>query len=168
MLASVSFSSVSTVVLADDFYRQMTDEVNASIWANLAACSLAQVDALDPHLPRPRVPADTAVVNSEGTVLAYFKHSSGLFGCYADEFKNPDGSMKHHANVCFESVSFSTPKQGVVATVQTILTTAGRDYQYNCRQYPNIPRDQFQRCVKDLYIDVISQQLCRFGNYRGF
>lgn len=142
-------------------YSKWANQAIEEVWTGLNACGLSRLDANDPRLPAPRVPATDAIVNGSGRLLAYTLDTTGYFFPPAYTFKNPNGGFVHTTTFSAYGLSFNTPYGGTVAMSNIVNSGNGPYYQFFCRGQL-IPAQNFYACVKANWIDVITQQLCRF------
>lgn len=156
----VLFSLFSLRVNADPNMSELAYRVVGETWNELFRCGLRKMDAYDPRLPRPIVPARYAVVNSKWQVLAYTNEEYGVgFASYA--FKNPNGSYRHAVSFGEEWLDFVTPYQGTVASANRVLTVGGPSITYRCFSQVIDPVG-WQQCVRARFTMLIADQLCRF------
>lgn len=128
-----------------------------AIQAGLQKCGLVEMNAYDPRLPRPQVPADTAIVNKRGRVLAYYIQ----FNNYGTTqiLKNPNGGMVHSVTYSREHIQWVTPLAGTIAHGNRFMTVGGPGYNLYCRSVP-VLFPAFQACVQQGFVDVVVAQLC--------
>lgn len=165
----VFFALVSQLSATADVVRPMPPNYFANVaeqavnatWRELSYCGLVVLRANDPRLPFPMVPAQLAVVNRYGRLLAYYNQNYG-FGLQ-HEFKNPNGSYVHAAYSDSRGVQFVTPYAGTVAYANQVVSVGGAIVQFNCQGRPLISERDFQMCVRRTFVSVIAQQLCRFA-----
>lgn len=137
--------------------------ISEVIGTELVQCGLSFADPYQPDLPYPQVPADRAILGAQGDLLAYSRveyHCPGVITV----FKNPDGGHRHSIEVSENRLRFITPFQGGVARVSRWKSVDGYHYAYTCLGQPVPDVQSFRQCVQEAFIDLISSQLCRFGN----
>ena len=155
-LALMMFASVTQ---ASPFPPLAQSSLQA-VWKGLEDCGLKKVDAYHPSLPRPQTPADLAIVNSNGQVLAYYLEVYGI-GATA-LFKNLNGGMVHRVSYGREAIQYLTPYAGTIAHGNRFMTVGGPGYNLYCRSQP-VNANGFQACIQQRFINVIVGQLCRFA-----
>lgn len=143
-------------------FHQIADGAVQAVWDGLERCGLKRMNAYDPRLPRPQIPASEAVVNSRGQVLAYTLDGSPFFNT-TYEFKNPNGGMIHSVSYGYYAIGFLTPYGGSVAAANSANVGGTLTVNTLCRGR-TIPPAYFQACIRSEWIDVIVKQLCRFPN----
>jgi hypothetical protein len=153
-LVTLAFLSVSA--FGSSFSKMAHDSVNA-ILTGAQECSLLVLDAYDPRLPYPQVPADTAITTKHGRVLAYFLELHGFGSTML--FKNPNGGMVHSVTYGREGIRYVTPYAGVIAHGNRYMTVGGPGYNLYCHSQP-VNGAGFEVCVKRAFVDYVLQQLC--------
>lgn len=134
------------------------------VWQRLAACGLNRLDARDPRLPFPNLPADSAVLNKRGQILAYYWEMFGNRGGISFGFKNPNGSWPHTVSFLQDSISFNTPNFGTVAQSSRYWVGRATQYHFRCRQMDIPTLDLFEKCIEREWVNNIANQLCRYRN----
>jgi hypothetical protein len=135
-----------------------------AVWKGLEDCGLKVVDAYDPHLPRPQVPADLAIVVGNSRVLAYYLETYG-FGI-TQLFKNPNGGMVHSVSYNRDEIRWVTPLAGTIAHANRFMTVGGPGFNLYCHSTPlygDGAEAAFKACVQHAFVDVIVRQLCSFA-----
>ncbi len=163
ILLALTVLVVSTSARAGGFSSwEFAQHVQDRVWSELQDCGLTRMSATDPRLPRPRVPADDAVVNKHGRLLAYSYFYN--YGQVRFEFKNPNGGMSHEMSLYGQDIGFLTPKMGTVAWSNHTETPQGTQISYWCRSQKVFDFESFNTCVEKYYVKVISNQLCQFAD----
>ena len=142
-------------------YSSWANQALTEVWSNLNACGLTRLDAYDPRLPQPLVPATDAIVNRAGQLLAYTLDTTGYFFPPSFAFKNPNGGYAHTVTFSGYNLSFNTPYGGTVDMSNVVKSVNGPYFQFFCHG-ELIPGEMFYACVKANWINVVTHQLCRF------
>ena len=150
-IAAIAF--VCSPLFAANNFPQAGRESVQNVKQALQKCGLVEMDAYDPRLPRPQVPADTAILNQAGALLAYYIGTAGF-----QAFKTPNGV--HSVSYGRQGIQWVTPYFGTVAHGNRFMTVAGPGYNLYCNSVP-VNYAGFQACVQQGWVDVIVNQLCR-------
>jgi hypothetical protein len=129
--------------------------------ADVQACGLKIVSPYDLLLPRPQVPADEAIVTRANQLLAYTTWEV-LNNANWFTIKNPNGSYPHRIAFGEKAVEFTTPQTGRVAFADRYYTVSGPVVRFFCRGFQVRDEQEFNYCVEQNFVKVLSQQLCRF------
>ncbi len=157
---SLLFVLFTLPLFADITFHDVAHQVLNDTWNELYRCGLQRIDAYDPRLPRPQVPAIDAVVNSKWIVLAYTNEEFGSGATYY-AFKNPNGGLPHSVTYGRDRIEFTTPYAGVIASASRAMTVGGPIYTYRCANQYMDPNN-WAACVRNYYTMVIANQLCRY------
>jgi hypothetical protein len=161
LISGLTFGNRAAADHSSDYLPRLAQQAVDSTWRELSRCGLNVFRANDPRLPMPLVPAQLAVVNRYGKLLAYYQKDYG-FGI-RHEFKNPNGSLPHRAQADGRNLRFVTPYAGAVATANLVVTPSGPSVQFFCQNRPIFSEHEFGMCVRQTFVTVIARQLCRFA-----
>jgi hypothetical protein len=157
-LLALTLLAAPAAYAGDMAFLDEARSVFAQTVGDLQGCGLTLLDHEDPRLPRPQVPADDAVVGRFGQLLAYTNFESGLGNLL--EFKAPNGGQSHSITFTSEDIRYTTPYAGTVAIQTRFRTVDGWHHRFLCQsQYVSFA--VYQDCVKRLWTDVVTGQLCR-------
>lgn len=165
LLGSVLAKGEAAVITTNNghYYQEIAFKSIGFVWDGLKACGLLRLNAYDPRLPRPHIPATEAVVTTRGNILAYSLDRTVGWIPQVYELKNPNGGENHFVAYTANSVGFQTPYGGIVASVNTVATTGAVYPQFMCRGRVTT-YEVFEQCLKELWINTITAQLCRFAD----
>lgn len=151
--------NISTLSFGNELFLEYALGLKKEIFTAVEKCGLNVVNVQNDYL---NVPADRLIFSPEGMPLARFKQWGGVGG-NVFEWKNPNGGMVHSIRQGYTSIDFVTPLQGTVAQVNQFTTIGGRGYNYLCRStyLPNF--NTWDVCVHQLFVNVVTAKLCRFG-----
>ena len=161
-----SLISVAEVGVIPGSFPQGARNIVNQVFKQLNACGLQVLNAYDPRLPRPQIIALGAIVATNPSypnglqLLAYYTEDST--GEYA--FKAPNGGMKHLVTFTDTGVAVQTPYQGRVAWGNRYFDPTGMKFNFWVRGVAGpVPYEVFHQAVQTQFIDVLSNQLCRYG-----
>lgn len=156
------FGTVSPAAAGDERYVQQATMLRDQIFSGLKTCGLSLVPIQSHPLPRPQTPADIAILNRQGNLIAYYDFT--VAGAVTYDFKNPNGGMVHRLYADDFGFRAQTPYQGVMARAfYNYSIPSGYIYHYYCGHANNTPlrEDQFLGCLKGEFVDLVVGQLCR-------
>lgn len=149
----IPFSASAKRDLFEDALR-----LRAQLYQRIEACGYQRVDAHNPWLPRPQVPAHEAFVNSAGQVVAYTYRSSG----YAQRFEITALNGQTLAWITVEGddvLAVSLPLGGKQAQMSSYFTPAGQGFLFYCRSTP-VNEPMFWACVEQRFIQPAASVFC--------
>jgi hypothetical protein len=140
-------------------FYQTAQDVLQTTFRQLEEVGVIRLDPYHPSLPYPQVSAVEALYQPRTQIVAYFDHETVLGGMnYV--FKAWNGGNRHRISYNEEDINFVTPYLGTVAHANRFKTTAGWQYDFYCRSR-HVSKPEWDRCIQNLFIDVITRQLAR-------
>lgn len=154
-LSQLTFASpfISFATVANDSVEK--------VWTQLFASGLQRWDAYHPLLPRPKVPAKFALVDSSRRILAYYDEEVGVGGS-TYVFKNTRGEFRHSVSFSWNSIQYTLPTYGKVAFGNQWIAGNGPSYLFQCKGHL-VSFYYFQNCLRNTWISAIVSQISQFN-----
>lgn len=160
LIASFMFASGKSLAVPGSLPEYGYQTIRET-WDQLIYYGLMKLDAWDPSLPKPQVPAIKAVVSKRLGLVAYYDEETGFVETTL-VFKNPDGSQRHSVSFNKDNIKFVTPNQGTVANANMYSTPNGPAYNFYCQSRP-VTEQSFYECVDRLFVRVIVEKLRKYA-----
>lgn len=144
---------------SNELYFEYAVKARNAIFTTLEKCGLNIVNVDDQYL---QAPASKLIYGSQGRLLARYTYRN-IGGANEWDWKNPNGSLSHVIRQGTTRMNFVTPFAGSIARVNRFTTAGGRGHYFLCQsQYVNF--QVWDQCVQNLFVNVVTSQLCRFGD----